>query len=70
MPSTVAMVLPAAAFAGVRQLSDRLAVDQHRAGAADPGAADELGSRQAERAAQPVDEQRIVVVGEVDACVR
>ena len=49
---------------------DRRAVDQHRAGAADAGAADELGSGQAERVAQDIDQQRVGIVGERLRCGR
>ena len=40
------------------------AVDQHRAGAADAGPADELGAGKVERVAHDLDQQRIGIVGE------
>ena len=41
-----------------------LAVDQHGAGAADAGPADQLGAGEVERVAHDVDQQRIGIVGE------
>ena len=41
-----------------------LAVDQHGAGAADAGPADQLGAGEVERVAHDVDQQRVRIVGE------
>src|SRR5205085_6562628 len=43
---------------------DRRAIDQHGAGAADAGPADELGAGQVELTAHNIDEQRVGIIGE------
>ena len=62
-PSTVVMVLPAAAFAGIRQLTTGNPVDEDGAGPANAGPAHELGSGQTKPIPQNVDEQRVRVIG-------
>ena len=64
MPSTVVTVLVRSRSCRHQAAHGGLAVDQHGAGAADAGPADELGAGEIERVAHDVDQQRIGIVGE------
>ena len=70
MPSTVVTDLPADCARRHQATHDRCAIDQHGAGAADAGSANQLGAGQVELIAHDIDEKRIGIVGQgLDAAV-
>ena len=64
MPSTVVTDLSGRGVRGQQAARHRRAVEQHGAGAADAGAAHELGAGEAERVPDHIDQQRVGIVGQ------